>query len=170
MPHPRDHHPSGLIDRPWLLRMARTGAFTAGLALLLMAAPISARAQDSDSYRLVEGLSIYLGVIPAAILNGPEAGMHGGIPRGRHQYHLVIAIFDAETGSRVENARVKATVSGLGHIGETSIEMAPMSIAGTVTYGNFVDLPGRDRYEIVVEVRVPSRAASVRAVFNYQHP
>ncbi|TIU97316.1 MAG: hypothetical protein E5W09_15080 [Mesorhizobium sp.] len=34
-----------------------------------------------------------------------------------NQGHIVIAVFDASTGERVENAKVTVTVSGLGHVG-----------------------------------------------------
>jgi len=44
-----------------------------------------------------------------------------------------------------------------------------MAIAGTVTYGGFVNLPGNDRYQIGVEVRVPGRSAPVRVDFAYEH-
>lgn len=44
-----------------------------------------------------------------------------------------------------------------------------MTIAGTVTYGGFVNLPGSDRYDIAVDISVPGRNAPVRADFTYEH-
>ncbi len=76
---------------------------------------------------------------------------------------------EAATGARIENAKVTATVSGLGHVGQNSLELEPMAIAGTVTYGGFVDLPGNDRYDIAVDVSVPGRPAPARVSFTYQH-
>ncbi len=134
----------------------------------------SARAQDDENYKVAQGLGVYLGVLPAGIVRGhleshPEATMHGGAPRGAHEYHIIIAVFDASTGSRVENAKVTATVSGLGHVGQNSLELEPMTIAGTVTYGGFVNLPGSDRYDIAVDISVPGRNALVRVDFIYEH-
>ncbi|TIR19930.1 MAG: hypothetical protein E5X34_19415 [Mesorhizobium sp.] len=134
------------------------------------------RASAADeNYKEAHGLSVYFGVLPAAILRGhleshPEGGMHGGAPRGAHQYHVVVAVFDARTGERIENAEVTANVSALGHVGQQNIKLEPMSIAGTVTYGNFVELPGNDRYDIKLDITVPGRKpAAVRIGLTYQH-
>jgi hypothetical protein len=140
--------------------------------LIAFAAPHAALADDN--YKVVDGLAVYLGVLPAAMVKGhppghPEATMHGGVPRGAHEYHLVIAVFDAATGARAENAEVTASVSGLGHVGESRLNLEPMAIAGTVTYGEFVNLPGNDRYQIGVEIGVPGRNAPVRVDFAYEH-
>jgi len=154
-------------------------AFSPHLFALLMATLLAAFAPHpalaDDNYKVVDGLAVYLGVLPAAMVKGhpsghPEAAMHGGVPRGAHEYHLVIAVFDAATGVRVENAKVTASVSWLGHVGESLLKLEPMAIAGTVTYGGFVNLPGNDRYQIGVEIRVPGRNAPVRVDFAYQHP
>ena len=83
--------------------------------------------------------------------------------------YIVIAIFDTATGARIENAEVTATVSGLGHVGGRRLELEPMTIAGTVTYGQFVTLPGEDIYDVAVDIRVPDRSSPVRADFTYQH-
>jgi len=133
-----------------------------------------ASAEENENYKVAQGLGVYLGVLPAAIARGhleshPEATMHGGPPRGTHEYHIIIAVFEAATGARIENAKVTATVSGLGHVGQNSLELEPMAIAGTVTYGGFVDLPGNDRYDIAVDVSVPGRPAPARVSFTYQH-
>jgi len=142
---------------------------SAFLAALAVAAP--ALAQESETYKVVQGLGIYLGILPAAIVRGqPEDGMHGGVPSGAREYHIIIAIFDAATGARIENAGVAATVSGLGHVGGRRLDLEPMTIAGTVTYGEFVTLPGEDIYDIAVDIRVPDRSSPVRADFSYQHP
>ena len=133
-----------------------------------------ASAEENENYKVAQGLGVYLGVLPAAIARGhleshPEATMHGGPPRGTHEYHIIIAVFEAATGARIENAKVTATVSGLGHVGQNSLELEPMAIAGTVTYGGFVDLPGNDRYDIAVDISVPGRPAPARVSFTYQH-
>lgn len=57
--------------------------------------------------------------MPAEIAKGqpsghPEGAMHGGTPAGAHEYHVVIAIFDAASGTRISDASVRAKVSGLG--------------------------------------------------------
>ena len=92
------------------------------------------------------------------------------MPSGAHEYHLIVAIFDTATGARIENADVTATVLGLGHVGGRSFDLEPMTIAGTVTYGQFVPLPGEDIYDIAIDISVADRNSRVRADFSYQHP
>ncbi|MGI0526700.1 hypothetical protein ABY43_21335 [Rhizobium giardinii] len=125
-------------------------------------------------YKRVGDLAVYLGVIPAAMLRGhdtqhPESQMHGTPPRGVHAYHIVVAVFDAESGRRIEDAQVAAIVSGLGHVGRISIRLEPMVIAGTVTYGNFVALSGIDRYTIAVEIRRTGHPTPQHVDFTYEH-
>jgi hypothetical protein len=100
-----------------------------------VAAPASAG--DDENYKVSEGLGVYIGVLPAALIKGhptthPEATMHGGVPSGARKYHLVIAVFDAASGDRVENAKVAATVSELGHVAERRFELEPMRIEGSI--------------------------------------
>ncbi|WP_192248479.1 hypothetical protein [Mesorhizobium silamurunense] len=81
----------------------------------------------------------------------------------------MFAMFDVKTGARIENARVTANVSGLAHVGAQNVAMEPVPIAGTVAYGNFVELPGSDRYDIKFDITVPGRESPVRCDFSYQH-
>src|SRR5512139_1015129 len=102
--------------------------------------PVSSRvvAAENDMSRTAGGVTVYLGVVPAEIVKGlPAAGtterpMHGRIPGGPHQYHLVAAIFDVASGTRVSDAVVTAEVSGLGLSG-SKMKLEPMQIAGTTT-------------------------------------
>jgi hypothetical protein len=92
----------------------------------------------SSSYTVSGDIAAYLGVVPAAIVRGhpaahPEGQMHGGVPPGAHEYHLVVAIFEKATGKRNEDAKITATISGLGHVGGTRIALDQMPIAGVVT-------------------------------------
>ncbi|NRQ12863.1 iron transporter [Ensifer sesbaniae] len=147
------------------------------LAIALMfalATSHASAASEDENYRVVNDLAVYLGVLPAAIVRRhpkehPEASMHDGAPGGAHQYHIVVAIFDALSGARIEYAGVAATVSGLGNVGTKTIELQPMTIAETVTYGNFVTLLGTDRYDIRLQISIPDREHPVHVGFEYQH-
>lgn len=93
--------------------------------------------------------------------------MHGGMPTGAHEYHVVVAIFDAASGARISDASVAAKVSGLGLAGpERALE--PMPIANTITYGGFFELPGADLYTVRVTVKRPAQAPIVLD-FRYDH-
>ena len=94
--------------------------------------------------------------------------MHGGVPRGGHQYHLVAAVFDAKTGERITDAAVTAQVSGLGLAGPMQT-LEPMTIAGTITYGGYFDLPGSDLYAIGLTIKRPGAAQPILLKFAYDH-
>jgi hypothetical protein len=127
----------------------------------------AALAQTADDYRRTTGgLTIYLGVMPAEIIKGLPA-MHGDVPAGPHEYHVVTAIFDATSGARVSDATVTAKVSGLGLSGpERTLEP---SIADTITYGGFFSLPGRDLYTIELAIRRSLTQQPVVVAFKYDH-
>jgi hypothetical protein len=151
-------------------RLAPRWALLCLIALLGTAVPASAA---TDPYRVVDGLAVYLGLLPAEMVRGhppshPEADMHGGIPGGPHDYHVVVALFDAASGMRVEDAEATAVISGLGHIGHRRVPLEPMAIADTITFGEFVTLPRADHYTIEVEIRRPEEPP-VRVEFTYRH-
>lgn len=129
-------------------------------------------AAASEPYKVVGDLAVYLGVIPAPVVRGhsprhPEGKMHGGASQQANEYHITIALFERDSGKRVEDAEVWATVSGLGHVGTTRLRLEPMSIAETVTYGGYVTMSGKDRYTIAVEVRKPGSKGSLKTEFTY---
>ena len=131
-------------------------------------------ASDEGQYKESGGLAVYLGILPAEMVKGHTAGhqestMHGGVPVGRHEYHVLVAVFDAASGERVIDAEVMATISGLGHVGGSLLQLAPMTIENIVTYGNFVDLPGNDAYEIKIIVKRLGKPNPVSVQFSYDH-
>lgn len=146
-------------------------ASAAVLALLLALASLTARAVENNQHKIVDGLSIYIGVLPAEMLLGHpkehhEREMHGGVPVGANRYHVVVALFDAVSGKRITDAKVK--------IGGASIGMAaarqraePMLVNSLVTYGNYVTLPGQGPYKIQIEIRRPGASKPIAVEFDY---
>ncbi len=130
-------------------------------------------AAENDMSGTAGGVTVYLGVVPAEIVKGlhaigtSERPMHGRIPEGPHQYHLVAAVFDVASGTRISDAVVTAEVSGLGLPG-SKMMLEPMQIAGTTTCGGFVDLPGRDLYTVKLTVE-RGRASPALLQFKYDH-
>jgi len=150
------------------LAILATAAIFFGLTSTLSAV------RAADGYETADGLAVYLGIVPAAVVRGHpanhvEGSMHGGTSAGWHEQHVVVAVFDAESGVRIDDASVVMTVSGLGHIGTKQVALEPMTIAGTVTYGGFVDFAGSDRYDIVVDINVPGRQRQARVNFTNDH-
>lgn len=153
----------------WVGRVSVRGAAVFVAMMLAIGAALG-----NDGYQKSDGLAVYLGIVPAALVRGhpsshAEGTMHGGPGTAPHQQHIVVAVFGAETGARVENARVSATVASLGHVGRQTVQLEPMKIANTITYGAFVKLSGNDRYEIVVEISAPGRSRPVSVTFSSEH-
>jgi hypothetical protein len=140
-----------------------------GMCLMLWMG-VAVAAQDAN-YKTAGGMAAYLGVVPAELVKGPgphsaEKPMHGRIPKGQHEYHIVVAIFDARTGARISDATVSAKISGLGLSGDRKV-LEPMKIADTVTYGGFFNLT-RDIYTIRLTVQRPG-AQPISLDFRYDH-
>src|SRR6266581_7212078 len=82
------------------------GLAFAALCLFAISWSGIATAADDAPYKLAGGLAVYIGVVPAEIVKGhpsqhAEKTMHGGAPKGAHEYHIVAAVFDATSGSRI---------------------------------------------------------------------
>lgn len=156
------------------LRSSRS-LYCCGYVLLLamvLALVSPATAQDGQ-YKMAGGFAVYIGFMPAELVNGPSAHpterlMHGGVPRGSHQYHIVVAIFDAASQARISDATVIAKVSGIGLSGAQNT-LDPMKIAGTITYGGFFYLPGPDGYTVHLTIKRPGSKTPVELEFNYDH-
>lgn len=158
-----------------VLAIARRVCLVLPLVIALLASVNSASAaDDAAQYKQSQGLAVYLGVLPAAMVKGHDPGhaestMHGGAPAGSHEYHLLVAVFEESSGLRIVDAEVIATVTGLGHVGGTRLQLEPMRIEDTVTYGNFIDFPGADLYTIKVSVRRRDAPHPIAFEFSYDH-
>jgi hypothetical protein len=134
---------------------------------------LPARAAEDGLYQRAGGIEAYIGFVPAEITQGHAATkadepMHGGVPRGSHEYHLVVAVFEADRGARISDAMVTAQVSGLALSGPSKA-MDTMTIAGTTTYGAYFELPGADLYTIVLTIKRPGATKPVTLKFTYDH-
>ena len=143
------------------------------IALWCITAATAVGAQNASGSKTVDGLTVYFGVLPAALLRGDAKQhveeAHGDVPRGPHAYHVVAAVFDAESGRRVEDATIDARVGPL-RLGSVTRRLEPMAIAGALTYGNIFTLRVDGPYQIAFIVTVPHRADPVVVEFSYEHP
>jgi hypothetical protein len=142
--------------------------------LLLVAGVLAPATADTGSdSKTVGNVVIYLGILPAEMIRGhpkghPEATMHGGQPGGSGQYHVVIALFDAKSGTRITKADISARVSEIGLAGEEK-KLEPMEIAGTETYGNFFRMAGHGPFRISLTIRISDQPQEIKAVFEHRH-
>ena len=155
-------------------RSRRRWAFAFCVLLAGSAAGIVAvAAAEADQSRIVDGLAVYLGVLPSELIAGhlpghPEEAMHGGVPAGRDSHHVLVAVFDAASGARLGDLDVEARISELGLAG-TRKALEPMAIADTVTYGNYFKMPAGRQYRIAVDIHRPGASGPLRAEFSYEH-
>lgn len=141
-------------------------AFSAALAHPVFAAVV-------PDHKEAGNLTVYVGTLPAPLMRKHpsehvERTMHGGPPVGSNEYHLVVAIFDTASGTRISDADVSATVSDLGHVSANQLKLEPMTINNAVTYGGFVALPARERATISIQVRRSGEPSPVQAEFLYE--
>jgi hypothetical protein len=138
--------------------------------LFLLVSP-GARAGQDGQQKTVDGLSIYVGVLPAEMLLGHPKGhhereMHGGVPAGINRYHVVVALFDAASGKRITDAQVKIGGASIG-MAASRKKAEPMLINNVTTYGAYITLPGPGPYKIQVEIRRPGAGNAVEVEFDY---
>lgn len=154
-----------------------TIAWRSMLAGILATSAMAALAADTRLHKVVDGVAIYIGVLPAEMVKGhprthSEGVMHGGVPAGKNRYHLVVALFDEKAGGkRISGAGVKARISEFGLSGQEK-KLDPIVIAGTVTYGNYFSMPNPGPYRINLEIRHARihSAGTIEAEFEYRRP
>lgn len=148
--------------------------FATALVASIGAFPWISRADDDlSNFKVVQGVAIYFGVMPAEIAGGhpkehPEASMHGGPPAKGHRDHVVVALFDNATGRRIEDAEVTGSVMEIG-LASQQKKLERMTIAGTVTYGNYFNMPSNDSYHIRLRILRPGMSGAIEATFTHKH-
>jgi hypothetical protein len=124
----------------------------------------------------VGGMTIEVGVLPAELIQGhltapgePKA-LHGGTPPYSKSHHLVVALFDAKTGARITDARIRAGVGNRSYNHEPDKTLEPMEMNGAMSYGNFFLLQGEGVWHIHLEILRAGATRAVQADFAYEHP
>lgn len=150
--------------RPWK-------QVAAGIALVLASTPSSAGVVDG--VKTVDDLKIYLGVLPAALVRGHKAelaaAVHAGLPpRSLHNMHLLVAVFDKNTGARLRGIRVVARIHGTNQ-NRWNVRLAPMTVNGALTFGGYTNLGAEENVMISVDVARPNRKHVTTAQFQYDH-
>ncbi len=137
--------------------------------IFMIFAATSVNAGHAERHQTVDGLSVYFGAIPAQLIGG-HGSMHRtrGVNHGKHTYHILVAIFDNNSGKRITDAMVKATVISLNTKGETK-RLEPMH-GDLQSYGNFFELTETTPYTIKVEIRQTDKIAKSLTEFTFTRP
>jgi len=149
-------------------------AITVAIGLLLTGCSDNSKLPRNS--QTVDGMTIELGVLPAELVQGhatapgnPNA-LHGGIQPYSRSHHIVVALFDAKTGARITDARIRAGVGNRSYNHEPDKALEPMEINGAMTYGNFFSMPGEGLWRIHLEILRAGTPRPVEADFAYEHP
>lgn len=120
-------------------------------------------------HKIVGGLDIYLGFIPAQMLHSlpresPERTMHGGIPKDSGYYHVNVTLYDAKSRAPVNDAQVRIQFAEPG-LSETTIELERMAIGGG-SYGNYIKPKPEIRYIITLLIEGAEAIQTIEAQFS----
>jgi len=139
-----------------------------GAILLSVSATVNS-ADFAPRHQVKEGLAIYLGLLPAEMLEGHTAkSMHGGPPTGLHRYHIAVALFDDKSGARIENAKVHVRINNRIGVGPDSFkELEGMTMNGKLMYGNYYSLQTAGPYRIDVRIYPEGSVKPVEVSFDY---
>ena len=96
---------------------------------------------------------------------GDPQALHGGAPLRIPSHHVMVALFDAGTGTRFTNARVRARVGE----GSPAKALEPMEVNGMMSYGNFFEFGGGGLQRIRLEILLAGRPSPTEAEFAYEH-
>lgn len=144
----------------------------AGLIALGVLAPHASMADSHASYVVHDGIVIYYAVIPAAKIRtspkfSPERRMHGGIPKGRDAHHLMVALFDADTFERIEDAKVTTTVAEVGFAGKRK-QLEPFVSNDALTYCNYFRMARRTDYRVNLTILRPQADDPAPLAFTFR--
>jgi len=120
-----------------------------------------------------EGVTIFWGLVPAAVVSDKHAldQLHGGVPKGGGQvHHLVVALFDSATGSRIESAVVRAQLSEIGVVDAPAKYLPPMVIDGRMSFGQLFGVAKEGPYRFRIFVKLADRAREIEYPISMASP
>lgn len=94
--------------------------------------------------------------------------MHGGVPRGAHWHHLLVALFDNKTSERIVQAKVTAQITELG-LGTERLPLEMVSIEGAGTFMNYTRFDKTGLYTIELTIEKKGSREPIAAQFRYRH-
>lgn len=123
-------------------------------------APAEAPAARDPHLKLVEGMEVRLGVVPA------EAASVQPKPNGQGNYYINISLLDAATKAEIRDAKVEARVAG-PMFGETK-RLNPLAANRALSYGNYFHVQGSDPQTISVKIQRPRELRPNEVTFDFR--
>jgi len=128
-----------------------------------------AYAADSEHHLRVNDVDFYLAVIPAEITQG-SPGIQARFKNHETRYHIIISLFDSQTGNRINDAEIQASVSTFEGMDEQNKKLEPMLIMDTSSYGNYFLMSEPGKYQLRFKVLTPERKYEAIAEFFFDRP
>lgn len=96
--------------------------------------------------------------------------MHGGVPKGVHYHHVMVALFDDAAGKRITDAKIMAKVTMPTDVNLPIQEkqLEAMSIPSALTYGQYFNMPVEGEYQIALTITIPNHPV-IATTFIYVH-
>jgi cytochrome c5 len=153
--------------RSAILYMYNPGGMHAEPSSAGAAKPAPTTVKDPN-HKSVDGIEIYLGLMPAENIHAlpkdsPERTMHGGIPKGSGYYHVNVSLFDEKTRAPINNAQVQMQFDWPG-LDSIPVELEPMMLGGS--YGKYVKPQPGTSYRITLRIKRPGTTRTVEANFE----
>lgn len=120
-----------------------------------------------------EGVTMYWGLVPAAVVSDKHAldQLHGGPPKGGGQvHHLVVALFDTASGSRIDSAVVRAQLSESGVVDAPAKYLLAMPIDGRMSFGQLFSVVKKGPYRFRIFVKLAARASEIEYLITVASP
>ena len=154
-------------------RISRRVALLAAAGLAVLALAGCHRSGSGEPVKTVDGVTVYLGVVPSSVVTErPSVAVQAMHDTGRvvpNSHHVLIALFDAESGERLSGTVTADVSSRHGDDGTKPLEA--MNIGGVVTYGNYFSMEDSGTYTIDVGIQLTGGHGGTRHVtFRYEHP
>lgn len=120
----------------------------------------AAPAASAPNHRQVDGVDIFLGVSPA---ESAPAGRSR--PGGKGYFYINISLRDGASHTYIKDALVEVRAASAAS-GETR-KLEPLTLADSVSYGNFFRMPGNEHYIISVKVRRADWPRPIETRFDF---
>lgn len=150
---------------PRSLTRRRACSLLGALSILALTARSPAQARAMRSERLEnEGVVLYWGLVPEAIVSQQHAidDLHGGRPPGGGKVnHLVLALFDARTGRRIDDAVIRAQLTETGIVDGPWKYVPPMPINGVGSYGQLFGTVHDGPYRFRILAKLQDRPSEI---------
>ena len=134
--------------------------YPAGAAL--KSGPAPAPAVHDPNRKVIEGMEISVGIMPAESGGAPQPK-----PSGRGYYYVNVSVHDAATKDTIKDAQVEARAANPVTGGETK-KLGLLTVNDAVTYGNYFRMQGKEPYTIAVHVRRAGQSLPVEAKFDFK--